>query len=40
MTMNEIPGGLQIPPGQTVELKPGGLHAMDMDVAVGSSFWT
>jgi len=33
MTMNEIPGGLEIPPGQTVELKPGGLHVMFMNVA-------
>lgn len=36
MTMNEIPGGLEIPPGQTVELKPGGLHVMFMDVATPS----
>lgn len=36
MTMNEIPGGLEIPPGQTVELKPGGLHVMFMDVATAS----
>jgi copper(I)-binding protein len=32
MTMKEIPGGLEILPGQTVELKPGGLHVMFMQV--------
>lgn len=36
MTMKEIPGGLEIPPGQTVELKPGGLHIMFMNVAQAS----
>ncbi|ANL38298.1 GLE1 domain-containing protein (plasmid) [Rhizobium phaseoli] len=36
MTMNEIAGGLEIPPGQTVKLKPGGLHVMFMDVAKAS----
>lgn len=33
MTMKEIEGGLEIPPGQTVELKPGGFHVMFMNVA-------
>lgn len=32
MTMKEIPGGIEIPAGQTVELAPGGLHVMFMDV--------
>jgi copper(I)-binding protein len=30
MKMAEIPGGLEIKPGETVELKPGGLHVMFM----------
>ena len=30
MKMGEIPGGLEIAPGATVELKPGGLHVMFM----------
>jgi copper(I)-binding protein len=30
MKMAEIPGGVEIPAGQTVELKPGGLHVMFM----------
>jgi copper(I)-binding protein len=32
MRMREIRGGLEIAPGQTVELKPGGYHAMLMDL--------
>ncbi len=28
MTMREVPGGLEIPPGGSVELKPGGFHVM------------
>lgn len=32
MTMREIEGGLPIPPGATVELRPGGLHLMFMDL--------
>lgn len=30
MTMRNLPDGLEIPPGQTVELKPGGYHVMFM----------
>src|SRR4029079_4930066 len=33
MTMRPVAGGLGIPAGQTVELKPGGFHIMFMDVA-------
>jgi uncharacterized protein YcnI/copper(I)-binding protein len=32
MRMREIAGGLVIRPGETVELKPGGLHVMFMDI--------
>lgn len=32
MTMREVAGGLEIPPGRTVELKPGGLHLMFIDL--------
>jgi copper(I)-binding protein len=32
MTMRLVSGGLTIPSGQTVELKPGGYHVMFMDV--------
>ena len=32
MKMNEIPGGLEIAPGATVELKPGALHVMFMGI--------
>jgi len=32
MKMGEIPGGLEIAPGATVELKPGGLHVMFMGI--------
>jgi hypothetical protein len=32
MTMREIAGGLVIPPGGKVELKPGGYHVMFMDL--------
>lgn len=35
MTMNEVAGGLTIPPGGTVELKPGGYHLMFMDLSSG-----
>ena len=33
MIMRELAGGLPIPAGQTVELKPGGYHLMFMKVA-------
>jgi copper(I)-binding protein len=33
MTMRPVAGGLVVPAGQTVELKPGGYHIMFMDVA-------
>ena len=32
MMMGEVPGGLEIAPGATVELKPGGLHVMFMGI--------
>jgi periplasmic copper chaperone A len=32
MVMRPVEGGLEIPPGATVELKPGGLHLMFMSV--------
>jgi hypothetical protein len=32
MTMRELAKGLEIAPGQTVELKPGGYHVMFMDL--------
>ena len=32
MKMRELPGGLELPAGQTVELKPGGYHVMMMDL--------
>mgnify|MGYP000975942152 CR=1 FL=1 len=32
MTMRQVKGGIPVPAGQTVELKPGGLHLMFMDV--------
>ncbi len=32
MKMRPVPGGLVVPAGQTVELKPGGYHVMFMDV--------
>ena len=32
MKMRELPGGLEIKPGATVELKPGGYHIMFMDL--------
>jgi periplasmic copper chaperone A len=32
MRMRELANGLTIPPGRTVELKPGGLHVMFMDL--------
>ncbi|WP_062364348.1 copper chaperone PCu(A)C [Variovorax paradoxus] len=32
MKMRELPGGLDLPAGQTVELKPGGNHVMMMDL--------
>lgn len=32
MKMREVAGGLPIPAGQTVELKPGGYHVMFMDM--------
>jgi periplasmic copper chaperone A len=33
MIMRELKGGLEIPPGATVELKPGSYHAMLMGLA-------
>ena len=33
MLMRELPGGIEIPAGETVELAPGGLHIMFLDVA-------
>lgn len=33
MRMRELPTGIVIPPGASVELKPGGLHVMFMDLA-------
>ena len=35
MRMREVEGGIEIRPGQTVELKPGGYHLMFMDVTSG-----
>jgi copper(I)-binding protein len=32
MTMREVANGLEIPPGQSVELKPGSYHVMLMDL--------
>ncbi len=32
MTMRPIPGGLEIKPGQTVKLEPGGYHVMFMQL--------
>jgi copper(I)-binding protein len=32
MKMREVPGGLEIKPGQKIELKPGGYHVMFMDL--------
>ena len=32
MTMRAVEGGLELPPGKTVELKPGGLHVMLLDL--------
>jgi len=32
MVMRPVDGGVEIPAGQTVELKPGGLHLMFMQV--------
>lgn len=32
MTMGEIPGGLEIAPGATIELSPGAIHVMFMGV--------
>jgi periplasmic copper chaperone A len=32
MKMGEVPDGLEIAPGATVELKPGGLHVMFMGI--------
>lgn len=35
MKMAELPGGIEIPAGATVELKPGGLHMMFMSLNEG-----
>ena len=35
MRMRPLPAGLEIKPGETVELKPGGLHLMFMDLTAG-----
>lgn len=32
MKMREVEGGIAVPAGQTVELKPGGLHVMFMEI--------
>jgi len=32
MKMRALPGGLELPAGKTVELKPGGFHVMLMDL--------
>jgi copper(I)-binding protein len=32
MTMRELPKGLEVPPGQSVELKPGSYHIMLLDL--------
>jgi hypothetical protein len=32
MTMRAVPGGLDLPAGKVVELKPGGYHVMLMDL--------
>jgi periplasmic copper chaperone A len=32
MRMRPLPGGVEIKPGETVELKPGGLHLMFLDL--------
>lgn len=32
MMMRELPAGLEVPPGQSVELKPGSYHIMLMDL--------
>ena len=32
MKMRELEGGLEVPPGETVELKPGGFHIMLFDL--------
>lgn len=32
MKMREVDGGIAVPAGQTVELKPGGLHIMFLDI--------
>lgn len=36
MTMRPVPGGLEIPAGGTVELKPGSFHIMFMDLKHGA----
>ncbi len=35
MKMRPVEGGIAIPPGGTVELKPGGYHLMFMDLSAG-----
>jgi hypothetical protein len=35
MRMRELPRGLEIKPGETVELKPGGYHLMFIDLKAG-----
>jgi copper(I)-binding protein len=35
MKMRKLVQGLEIKPGQTVELKPGGYHIMGLDLASG-----
>ena len=36
MKMQPVPGGIEIKPGQTVELKPGGYHLMFMELNSGA----
>ena len=35
MRMRPVEGGLELPPGKTIELKPGGLHLMFMKLKAG-----
>jgi len=37
MQMRELPNGLEIPPGATVELKPGSFHVMMMGLSKGAA---
>ena len=37
MRMAEVPGGLALPKGQAVQLKPGGFHLMLMDLKTAAA---